>query len=304
MSDTLLSMTGYGELSRELGERRWRCVVQSVNSRYLDCRVRLPQEYISLEPALRGLLKNKLIRGKVDLVLSYEKLYLDPGDGAGDFDKAAAKQFCRAGLELLRELGWQNGEPVYRQALLSASLQQAMTSRTAEVDESGLPEQIKLLVSEALLLHRQSCLDEGRELSTFFLSAMQDLNGRIDKIHSLALQMPELFKQRLQSRISRLVDNNLELDQARLCQEIAHQVDRSDVSEEIVRFKSHIKQFCSVIESSKELRKGKKLDFIVQELSREINTITAKASFLELTREAVEVKTVLEQVREQVQNVV
>lgn len=305
MSETLLSMTGYGELARDFGRRRWRCVVQSVNSRYLDCRIRLPQEYISFEPVLKNLLKRTLIRGKVDLVLSYETVAVSDGvDPLSQLDVAAVKGCCSAGIALLRELGWSDDEVGYRQTILSFSLQQALSASAPRENEEGLLDELKSLVSETLDLHRRSCLKEGSELLDFFVATISDLTSRIDAIAVYAEAMPEIFKERLYQRITRLVEKEMALDETRLCQEVAHQVDRSDISEELLRFKSHLKQFSDELASTTDLRKGKKLDFIVQELGREINTITAKANLLELTREAVEIKAILEQVREQVQNVV
>ena len=304
MADTLLSMTGYGELSRDIGSRRWRCVVQSVNSRYLDCRMRIPNEYVSFEPVLRNIMKQSLIRGKIDLVLSYENILVEGGSTLPTLDADLIVDFCESGKGVLQGLGWSPEDPGFRRTILFHAIQQSLASQVSRNDDKVLIDELKLLVTDTLELHRQSCFDEGRELAEFFISAIDDLHHRMERISSLAADMPAVFKERLQERINRLMDKSLELDESRLCQEVAHQVDRSDISEEIVRFNSHLKQFREVVSVKGDLRKGKKLDFIIQELSREINTITAKANLLELTREAVEIKSHLEQIREQVQNVV
>ena len=117
--------------------------------------------------------------------------------------------------------------------------------------------------------------------------------------------MPAIFKQRIAERLNTLIeDNQFELDPARMSQEVAHLIDKADITEEIVRFNAHIEQFYAEINDQVADRKGKKLEFIVQEMLREINTVGSKANLLEITRSVVEVKNELEKIREQVQNVV
>ena len=117
--------------------------------------------------------------------------------------------------------------------------------------------------------------------------------------------MPQIFKERIEQRLTALlVDSPVSPDEARICQEIAFLVDKADISEEIVRFKSHLAQFLNELELESSKRKGKKLEFITQEMLREVNTIGSKANLIEITRNVVDAKNELEKIREQVQNVI
>ncbi len=307
MTDFLLSMTGYGEATRIINDKEWRCVVQSVNSRHLDCRCRLPNQYQSLEPAVRDQVKKSVERGKVDVTFSLVSVE-ESSDRTllpdNYFNVSWVSGFCRAGEQLVDSLNWPKSDPLYS-ALIQSALARREAFDTSTVMYEGSAEQLSDLLKDALFLHLESRRAEGTHLAADMRHRISLLDSFIKQVQTSALTMPQIFKERIEQRLAALlVDSPVTPDEARLCQEIAFLVDKADISEEIVRFKSHLAQFLNELELESSKRKGKKLEFIVQEMLREINTIGSKANLLEITRNVVDAKNELEKIREQVQNVI
>ncbi|MEA3333554.1 MAG: YicC/YloC family endoribonuclease [Pseudomonadota bacterium] len=307
MIESLLSMTGYGEATLIINEVEWRCVVQSVNSRYLDCRCRLPHNIQSLEPLIRGQVKKSIERGKVDIVFSYSSVEESVAVGqspANIFNSSWVAGFCRAGEELLGSLEWPKTECMY-----SAVMQAAFARREAfDIPSENVVDisaSIMNLLADSLDLHLESRSKEGHHLAVDFRHRLSLLSEKMADIEKLAVSMPQIFKERIELRLSLLLDDGPQkLDESRLCQEVAYLVDKADISEEIVRFRAHVAQFNDDLVSKSNNRKGKKLEFIVQEMLREINTVGSKANLLEITQNVIDIKNELEKIREQVQNVI
>ncbi len=307
MAADFYSMTGYGEAAAVFADLEWRCVIQSVNSRNLDIRFRLPSALNGLEIAFRKELQKVLARGKVDVSFSF--VLQTAGDdlaslSADYFNSDWVAGFCASGEKILARMDWQSSD-VMRAALLRAAFNQRDAFAADELKLDNLADDLFGLLHDALDLHLRSRAQEGKHLATDILGRLQVLEKHLHCISDKAAAMPDLFKDRIRERIELLIDSNqYELDQARMSQEVAHLIDKADISEEIVRFRAHIEQLSVEINESSESRKGKKLEFIVQEMLREINTIGSKANLLEITRLVVDVKNELEKIREQVQNVV
>jgi len=307
LPDHLLSMTGYGEASVSAADKEWHIVIQSVNSRYMDCRCRLPHALQSLELQFRSLAKKFIERGKVDIVLTSS-----PSDPASSFEGASLTHFnnawlssyCLAGVDFLDSLGW----PVNDLAR-SSIFQSALTRKEAfDVPSQNLDDVSGILdglLLEALKAHFESRKQEGLCLAADFRHRISLLEQRLSEVENFSEGMSEIFKGRIEQRLNLiLADAKVELDEARLCQEVAYLIDKADISEEIVRLRAHLTQFINEIDISSNNRKGKKLEFVVQEMLREINTIGSKANLLEITRNVVDMKNELEKIREQVQNVI
>ncbi|MCD6430893.1 MAG: YicC family protein [Deltaproteobacteria bacterium] len=307
MSDSLLSMTGYGEATQIVNDRELRCVVQSVNSRYLDCRFRLPHNFQSLEPRFKGLVKKIVERGKVDIVLSFEVVgveWTDASSSSNYFNGPWIAGFCNSAEGLADTLGWPVTDHM-RSVLMQSALsrREAFESPAENIEESA--DLFLGLLQKALLLHLDSRKIEGAHLAADFHLKISLLSDKMSEIELSAIGMPQIFKDRIGQRLASILeDGRVSLDESRLCQEVAYLVDKADISEEIVRFRAHISQFLDVLESETSSRKGKKLEFIVQEMLREINTVGSKANLLEITRNVVDIKNELEKIREQVQNVI
>ena len=307
MSDFLLSMTGYGEATQIIKDKEWRCVVQSVNSRHLDCRCRLPNQYQSLEPVVRDQVKKSVERGKVDVSFSFASVE-EAGDASplvdNYFNVTWVTGFCQAGEQLVESLNWPQTELLWSTLLQSALNRREAFDSSSEICEDSVA-QLSDLLKETLLLHLESRKAEGSHLAADMRHRISLLEEVILKVQASALLMPQIFKGRIEQRLATLLDDNsVNLDEARLCQEIAYLVDKADISEEIVRFESHLAQFLNELEVVSSRRKGKKLEFIAQEMLREVNTIGSKANLLEITRNVVDAKNELEKIREQVQNVI
>lgn len=300
-------MTGYGEATRIINNKEWRCVVQSVNSRHLDCRCRLPNQYQSLEPVLRDQVKKGIERGKVDVTFSFASVAdgIDNADSSANFINVPwVVGFCRTGERLIESIGWQFSGPL-QSSLMQSALNRREAFDTLSVASVDAAEQLPYLLGEALCLHLESTRIEGAHLATDMRHRIYLLEKMLNEIDNSSRLMPKIFKDRIEQRLSVLLDDNsINLDESRLCQEVAFLVDKSDISEEIVRFNSHLTQFLGELEFESSSRKGKKLEFITQEILREINTIGSKANLLEITRIVVDAKNELEKIREQVQNVV
>ena len=308
MTANLLSMTGYGEAFALIECREWRCVVQSVNSRNLDARFRLPSRLNVLENSFRKIIQKEIPRGKVDIVFSFTSQIADDDTAAENstefFNSSWVAGFCRAGEGLLDNLSRQTSDYLRATILQSAFLQRDAFVE-AQIDIDCVADRLSKLLLVALDKHFTSRQQEGSHLAHDIVSRLTQLEEFIAIISEKAVLMPEFFRERINLRIETiLADRQFELDQARLSQEVAHLIDKADISEEIVRFKAHIVQFLAEINDLSADRKGKKLEFIVQEMLREINTIGSKANQLEITRCVVEVKNELEKIREQVQNIV
>jgi len=302
----LLSMTGYGEALGLIDGREWRCVVQSVNSRNLDARFRLPSKLHVLEIPFRKVVQKQISRGKVDVVFTYSQTHekSEPVNSVELFNPSWVVGFCRAGESLLDALSWQSSDSL-RATILQSAFSQKDAYTENQVDIESVADFLNQLLLTALDKHFTSRQQEGDQLALDILSRLSQLAEYIADISTKAASMPDLFRERINLRIdSILADRQFELDQSRLSQEVAHLIDKADISEEIVRFNAHILQFTTEINKLSVSRKGKKLEFIVQEMLREINTIGSKANLLEITRSVVEVKNELEKIREQVQNIV
>ncbi len=300
-----MSMTGYGEAAAAIGNYQWRCVVQSVNSRNLDIRFRFPAALSVLEIRLRKEAQKFVRRGKVDVSFSYA---LSGGDGdeilSAYFNPEWVAGFCRAGEELLDSLDWQ-ANAALRASILKSAFSQREAFADTELKIDCAADKLILLFDAALKKHAESRKLEGEELGLDLINRLTLLDDFIAAISEKAQSMPEIFRERIKHRIEVLIaDKQFDLDHSRLAQEVAHLIDKADISEEIVRFKAHIVQFRAEINESSTERKGKKLEFIVQEMLREVNTVGSKANLLEITRSVVEVKNELEKIREQVQNIV
>jgi len=302
----LLSMTGYGEATSRIDNLEWHCVIQSVNSRNLDVRFRFPGSLQSLEIGFRKYLQGFIARGKVDVAFSFVPFLDDDSVAASEtyMNTDWVAGFCDSGEQLLCRLNWQTSDKL-RAALLQGAFSQRGAFSAGEFDLQALSEPLLSLFDTALSQHHDSSISEGRLLASDIIERLSLLDSYLCGISDKAAVMPQVFKDRITERLESIIDNDqFQLDQARVTQEIAHLVDKADISEEIVRFDAHIKQVFSEINDSTAERKGKKLEFVVQEMLREINTVGSKANLLEITTSVIEVKNELEKIREQVQNIV
>jgi uncharacterized protein (TIGR00255 family) len=290
-------MTGFGRSSREVQGLGLEVEARSVNHRHLDLRVRLPRILSGSEASIKRRIQGRMNRGKVDVTINLTGL------GTAErlvIDDAIAAQYVEAS-RLLRERH-DLAEPLDVATLLT--LPGVTRIVESEIDPDALLGPIEEAVDEAIdnLIAMRSA--EGAALA-------QEIGGRLKTVEGLALafearsgEVLGMAKRRLQKRAEQIKRDVGLLDDARLYQEIVIAADRLDITEELVRLRSHVAQFRDIMSSADSGKSvGRRLDFLLQELGREVNTVGSKANDAPLAQDVVELKTELERIREQVQNV-
>jgi uncharacterized protein (TIGR00255 family) len=289
------SMTGYGRSSLVGEEFAVSVDLKTVNNRFLDVHLRLSSEISSLEAAVKRRITSRLSRGRVDVTINFERT----SQVEYELNRPLIAGYVNALRTMQKEFGLPGEPDINVIARLPGALQPG---------RDGLDEKMVAGVEQAV----DQALDELERMRAQEGTALRDeMRERVDKIDSLvpvieqaASGLVEVYRARLQKRIGELVNRNgqtIELDPTRVAQEVAYLADRSDVSEEMVRLRSHLAQFREALDSTAET--GKMLDFLLQELNREANTTLSKSTDLSIKEAALAVKAEIEKLREQVQNV-
>ena len=293
------SMTGFASLTHEDERATLGVTVRAVNHRFLDIQLRVPQSLADLEPRVRALLQKRLARGRVELAISMQLR----GGGAvsielnEDFASALAAAVDRA-----RERGLVTGT-LTPGDLLRMPQAIAVRDRPAEADpavEARLASSVEAAVEQALADLDAMRLREGAHLHDDLESRREALARTIEALRAAAEEGRASLVTRLHERITE-ISAELPVDQAMIAQEIVRTASRSDISEEVTRFRAHLAHWVALAESPEPC--GRKLDFLLQEMNREINTIGAKADGLRISELIIGAKAELEKMREQVQNV-
>jgi uncharacterized protein (TIGR00255 family) len=294
----MISMTGFASQTREDERATIGVTLRAVNHRYLDVQLRLPQSVAGLESRLRGLLQQRLARGRVELSVSIQ-LRQPPAP-----DVQVNEEFLKKLSEAL--------EPARRQGLLQGTLTpgdlvrlpQALVIKERPVEDPAIGEELarslEAAVGETLDELTAMREREGQHLQADLEQRRQWLMGLIEKIAAAADEGRQQLEARLAERVQEL-RRTLDADETAVAQEIVRTAARSDISEEVVRFRAHLAHWAALVESEEPC--GRKLDFLLQEMNREINTIGSKADGLSISELIVTGKAELEKMREQVQNV-
>ncbi len=291
---TIKSMTGFGRGEVEKDGRTWVAEVRCVNNRYLDLKMKLPRGYSLLEEKIRKKVADMYLRGRVDLFLSVSGDFSDLEEVKVNL--ALAKGY-RDALQILAEEFELENEITPR---ILTSYPDVLIREQREEDLSVVWETVEKVIDDALEGCDMMRTQEGNALAA---DLMNRLNFFEQTIASIETNIPELLEQRLrniQERLDKLLVN-VQLDPSRLAQEIAVMADKTDVTEEIVRLRSHIAQFTMFL--AEESGIGRKLDFLIQEFLREVNTLASKINDAAVAHLTVDLKSELEKMREQVQNI-
>lgn len=288
-------MTGFGR-GTENGENFSVSVeIKTVNNRYLDLNLRLPNELQSLEATLKRTIQSRLSRGRVDVFINTEL----GGDVAYELNRPLIAGFLHALKQMRDEFGL-SGEPDLN---VIARLPNVLQTKTEDLSED-FANAVETAVFQALEELEKMRETEGASLREELSKRLSEIEDHLPKIETESEKVFEEYHQRLSKRIENLLaksDAQIEIDKARLAQEVAYLADRSDISEEITRLRSHIEQFRGIMSEEKEI--GKRLDFLTQEFNREANTIASKTNNLIVKEAALAIKSEIEKIREQVQNV-
>ena len=291
----LISMTGFGRAECQDGDYSYKAEIRSVNNRFIEINTRLPKAFLDLELPLKKLVKSHCTRGSINVTITLANANGNPGDWEIKPNLPLASQYVEALKEIQTSLGLEG--KVNIDSIIG--LRDIIKVEPVTIDPAK--ESLLLNIAESALASLQKMREEeGKYLQN-------DLSERIDTIEKHAEQIktrqPEIiqeYKARLKEKI-KLLNDGIEIDESRLAQETAILADRCDITEEITRFVSHLKQFRKLFESTEPM--GRKLEFITQEINREVNTMGSKSSDIQVANLVIEIKSALEKIREQLQNI-
>ena len=288
------SMTGFGrcELSNE--KRKITVELKSVNHRYLDVNIRMPKKLNFFESAIRTLLKEYMQRGKVDMFISYEDY--SEQTLAVKYNATIAKEYLTYLQQMADEFNLEND---IRVSSLSR-YPEVLTMEEQSADEDGLWSDLSQAIREACTQFVATRTTEGEHLKQDLVEKLHHMRDNVDKVEQRAPQIIAEYRSKLMEKVNELLGDT-QIDEARLSTEIVLFADKICTDEETVRLKSHITSMLNALERSEGI--GRKLDFIAQEMNREANTILSKSNDLETSDIAIELKTEIEKVREQIQNI-
>jgi len=289
------SMTGFGRGSSVAENYAVSVDLKTVNNRFLDIHLRIGPELAALEGAIRRRISNRLSRGRVDVTITFERT----GEIAYEINRPLVSGFISAMKLMQKEFNLQGDPDINVIARLPGAMQSAKDGLDATMTTG-----IDAAIDEALNELEQMREREGEELRSEMLMRVGQIEQQIPVIENLADRLTDSYRARLQKRVAELLardGQSIELDAGRLAQEVAFLADRSDISEEIVRLRSHLVQFGETVVGNGET--GKRLDFLLQELNREANTVLSKSTDLSIKEAGLVIKAEVEKLREQVQNV-
>jgi len=286
-----ISMTGFGAADAQW--ETWICQVEirSVNQRFLDIRCRLPFGFQTMEPEIKKQIKAVSSRGKIDCSIKLEK-------GASEEKLKLNLERAQRFNELLTEFEALSGRKVDVDARDLSSLNIIEENKSGEPPEK-CEKVIRECLSRALEGLQEMKEREGQAMQSDIQQRLSSCGNIVNSIEKLSQAEPERFRDRLQERFSQLTEG-IEINPERLEQEIALLADRLDISEEVVRFRTHLEHMDEIL-SQREV--GKKAEFLMQELNREVNTMASKSNHAGISQSSVEIKSELEKVREQLQNI-
>ena len=287
------SMTGYGKSNMSKNLREYQVEIKSVNHRYLDVSIKMPRSLSYLEEEIKKAVSAKLTRGKVDVFITFNNNSLEGRD------IKINTEIARMYIKELRDLAESEGIVADIPVTEISKLPDVLTIQNNQDDET-IKNEILEVTNKAIENLVEMRKVEGEKIAQDLLERIQDIEGKVRKISSLSTGLIEDYVVKLNTRIKELLQDQ-EIDEVRLAQEVVIYADKCSIEEEVTRLNSHIYQFGELLHSNEAV--GKKLDFMIQEMNRETNTIGSKANNLEITNEVINMKTQLENIREQVQNI-
>lgn len=291
----MFSMTGYGRGDCSDATKNFTVDIRSINHRYSDIVVKMPRHISYLEDKIKKYVKGHVSRGRIEVGINLEYISEDIFEIEVNMELA---QGYKSSIERLAgELGVANDLSISK----IVEFPDVLKAKKKEEDESLVWDTLKQALHRALENLVSMRAEEGLKLK-------EDIELKVDSIEntleSISRRSPDVvaeYKEKLAKRIDDLLEGRVEIDESRLANEVAYFADKSNVDEEVVRLKSHMGQLKKTMDSAES--KGKKLDFIVQEMNRETNTIGSKSGDIEITNYVVEIKSRIEEIREQVQNI-
>lgn len=295
-NNMIKSMTGFGRSEAMTDSYKIVVEMKSVNHRYCDLNIKMPKKLSFFESNIRTLLKEYIQRGKVDIFITYEDY--TQTKGCVRYNKEIASEYFECLKQIHDDFGIENDITVsklshYPDVIV---LEEKMT------DEKELWNVLEQPLREAMSHLVETRASEGKALQQ---DLVEKLNGMLSLVHDIEERSPQLmeeYRQKLELKVKELLESSA-IDESRIATEVTIYADKVCVDEEIVRLRSHIESTKAILLSNGDSSIGRKLDFIAQEMNREANTILSKANDIEISNQAIELKTEIEKVREQIQNI-
>ena len=289
----IFSMTGYGSAKGEVGGQVITIELKSVNNRFLDCSVRLPRNLLFAEEVIKQTVSESVKRGKVDVYVSTQAS--QDADTVVCVNQALAGEYYNAIVQIAEALHLEPGIS----AGSIARMPDVLTVEKKELDKEQTSAALRELTRAAVEEFNAMRSREGERLRTDMLSKLETIEGYVTQVEARSPETVREYRERLERRLQEMLDGK-GYDEQRIITEAAIFADRTAVDEETVRLRSHIAQFRAMLEEGSPI--GRKMDFLVQEFNRESNTIGSKCSDAALTAVVVELKSEIEKIREQLQN--
>ena len=289
----LKSMTGFGRAEVSNDQYRLSVEVKSVNSRFLDLSIKMPKKFNALEANIRNTVKEYISRGKVDLFITYES-FSEKGK-ALRLDLPLAKEYLESMRMLVNALGVEDNVKVTN----LASLPDVLVLSEESEDDDALWESLKPSLTGALERFAETRVMEGENLQKDLLGKLDEMEAIVNRIDERSPEITATYEARLRAKVSELLEGT-GIDEARIVQEVTIYSDKICTDEERVRLHSHIKNMRTKLQNGGLV--GRELDFVAQEMNREANTTLSKANDLIVSEDAIGLKTLIEKIREQIQN--
>ena len=288
------SMTGYGNAVGESGGLGLTIEVRSVNNRYLDCNIRIPRVYTSMEDALKEVVGRHVSRGKVDVYVTIDS------SGADDLTVEVNRPVTDAYVTAMRSLSETYGIPLALTAMDLARFQDVLSVRKKETDTDSLSAELCRIMEEAMVSYDLMRRTEGRKLHDDIALRLTEIERLTDLAEARSPETVKAYREKLLARMREVLEST-DIEESRILTEAAIFADRVAVNEEIVRLRSHVDQLRSMLDGEGPV--GRKMDFLVQEMNREANTLGSKGNDGEIARIVIDMKAEIEKIREQIQNI-
>lgn len=290
----LKSMTGFGRAKYEENSREYIVDIKSVNNRYSDISIKMPKNISFLEEKVKQKITSAISRGKVEIFITFNN-YSDKGKNIR-INSELAKLYINEIKQLSDETN--NSQLINIQEILK--LPDVLNIQLDEEAEKLIWNELEIALSEAINNFLNMRKKEGLKIQTDLEERISLIEQNVNKVDNISSGLVQEYIVKLKKRINEILKNNV-VDDNRLAQEVVIYSDKCSIEEELTRLKSHIVQFRDLLKS--DTANGKKIDFLIQEMNRETNTIGSKANNLQITNYVIEIKTELENIREQIQNV-
>lgn len=288
------SMTGFGRCEYQMDSKKYTVELKSVNHRYLDVNIRMPKKLNLFEASIRSLLKQYAVRGKVDIFITYEDMAQE--QAALKYNSALASEYVKYFGQMSEEFGVEND----LKASVLARCPEVLVMEAQPEDEEELWKGLKAALEDAFTRFVETRAAEGGRLKEDILEKLANMETLVAKIEAHSPEIVAKYRAKLEEKMQEILADT-QIEESRIAAEVILFADKICTDEEIVRLKSHISHMRDTLELSEDI--GRKLDFIAQEMNREANTTLSKANDLEISNYAIDLKTEIEKIREQIQNI-